>query len=94
MNVEEIARCLSAWKQVDTWHIKHPTDTKNFNRARSFVPNAVGMVCGFDEFKEAMNFLSEIPHPEQVEKEHMQQEIVVWEIKLSSILVSNNGSAQ
>ena len=75
MKVEEISNCLGPWIQADTWHTSHPTDTKQFNNALSAVINTVGFAWGYDEFKDAINNSLEKHHPEQVENEHMQQEV-------------------
>lgn len=75
MNIEKLAKKLKPWMQVDTWHTSHPKDSERFHLALNSAFSEFGNSISYDDFKEAMEYLSgELPSA-RLEAEYLTQAI-------------------
>jgi len=62
MNIEKLAKILEPWMRVETWYTTHPADTKRFHNALFNVHSELGCQIGYDDFKDAIEYLFEKYH--------------------------------
>lgn len=75
MNIEQLAERLRPWMQVDTWHTTHPMDSKRFHQALNSVFSEFGASISYDDFKDAMVYLSETLPSGKLEKNYLKKTI-------------------
>lgn len=75
MNIEQLAEKLKPWMQVDTWHTTHPRDSERFHLALKSAFSEFGNSIGYDDFKDAMEHLSEELPSAKLEAEYLAQTI-------------------
>lgn len=75
MNIEHLAEKLKPWMQVDTWHTTHPRDSERFHFAISSAFYEFGNSISYDDFKDAIEYLSEEFPSTNLEAEYLAQAI-------------------
>lgn len=75
MNIEKLAENLKPWMQVDTWHTTHPRDYKRFHQALNSAFSEFGNSISYDDFKDALKYLSEELPSAKLESEYLAQTI-------------------
>lgn len=75
MNIEQLAEKLKPWMRVETWHTTHPMDTKRFHTALDSAFSAFGVSISYDDFKDAMEYLSETLPSGKLEKGYLEKAI-------------------
>ncbi len=75
MNIEHLAEKLKPWMQVDTWHTTHPRDSERFHFALSSTFSEFGNSISYDDFKDAMEYLSEELPSAKLETVYLAQTI-------------------
>jgi len=85
MNIEELAKSLKPWMQVDTWHTTHPLDSERFHKALSSTIDSHGCQISYDDFKDAMELLAEQLYPNKYEKSYLRRNIDDFASKAETI---------
>lgn len=75
MNIEQLAEKLKPWMQVDTWHTTHPRDYERFHLALNSAFSEFGTSINYDDFKDAMLYLSKELPSTKLEAEYLTQTI-------------------
>ena len=75
MNIEKLAEKLKPWMQVDTWHTTHPKDCERFHKALHSAFAEFGSAITYDDFKDAMEYLSESLPSAKLEAGYLEQTI-------------------
>ncbi len=60
MNIEELAKSLKPWMQVDTWSTTHPLDSERFHNALSSAKPSTKDDVLKDAIKKAEKFKAEM----------------------------------
>ena len=87
MNIEKLAPKLKPWMQVDTWHTSHPKDSERFHLALNSAFSELGSSISYDDFKEAMEYLSEELSSAKLEAEYLTQAIEGYASRAETISV-------
>lgn len=85
MNIEQLAEKLKPWMRVDTWHTTHPKDDERFHLALKSAFSEFGSAVSYDDFKEAMEYLSEELPSAKLEAEYLAQTIERYALNAETI---------
>jgi len=75
MTIDDLAKSIRPWVQVDTWHTTHPLDTERFNKAVGAAISEHGSQITYDDFKEAMESLVEELYSGKYEDSYIEEVI-------------------
>lgn len=75
MNIEALANSLKPWMRVRTWDTEHPCDLERFHKALNSAIDLLGCQISYDDFRNAMELLSEQLYASKYNAEYLQKKI-------------------
>lgn len=75
MNIEDLAKELKPWIQVDTWHTGHPSDDERFHKALSNAFNKFGNSISYGNFEDAIRHSVNEHYPNKFDEQFLNEAI-------------------